>query len=95
MMYEDDKKKKKKKKNESGTRQKDSSGNITPTDKSYTVGDNFSDVASAKSMAKKISLKDNSITTVISKANSAGCKMHIKYQAGKVLSKKKVCPTKK
>ena len=93
MMYEDDKKKKKK--NKSGTRQQDSSGKITSTGKAYTVGDNFSDVASAKSAAKKNSLQDNSITTVISKANSAGCKMHIKYQAGKMLSKKQVCPTKK
>jgi len=94
MMYEDDKKKKKKK-NKSGTRQKDASGKITATGKNYEVGDNFSDVASAKRAAMKNSLQDKSITTVISKANSAGCKMHIKYQGGKMLSKKKVCPTKK
>lgn len=92
MIYEDDKKKKKK--NKSGTRQKDSSGNITSTGKAFTVGDNFSDTASAKKAAMESSASDNSITTVISKANKAGCKMHIKYQGGKVLSRKKVCPTK-
>jgi len=92
MMYEDDKKKKKK--NKSGTRQKDSSGKITATGKNYEVGDNFSDVVSAKKAAMKDSASDNSITTVISKANKEGCKMHIKYQGGKVLSRKKVCPTK-